>query len=430
MRARPRWPSILFGILAVAFVAVNTANALNKGGDARDFFEGGRRALAREPLYAGSGPASGFIGPPFQALVFAPFAALDAVNRTAAKLLWYCANLGALAIGIVCCFRALEPLATGDGDVLRRMAFAWPAFVAVLFPLQTNFEHQNMNALLLGLLGAALLFLQTGRASAAGALVGAATALKAFPGLLIVYLAAAGFTGSAVAAILVAAVLSAMPVVLYGPEGFVDQFATWLNVSAGGWPVRGQNQSLLAAVHRLIGPAVDTGVATRADAPVAFGVYVFVGLGFLASVAYWFRRRPAGPLLYSQVAAVIALAVLLSPVAWDHYWVLMFPAFLFIHQRSRGAGVGPGVTIAFWTAAVLTSGISPALIGSAGLRLARDLSVNTLAAVILLVTLLIVIRRRARRSGDSGIQDSGIRGSDEGLGFRIGMRDSGSGIRD
>ena len=29
-----------------------------------------------------------------------------------------------------------------------------------------------------------------------------------------------------------------------------------------------------------------------------------------------------------EMAIVLGLAVLLSPIAWDHYWVLFFPAFL------------------------------------------------------------------------------------------------------
>ena len=49
---------------------------MNKGGDAAVFFEGGRRFLNAEPLYAGSSAADGFIGPPFQAMFFTPFAAV------------------------------------------------------------------------------------------------------------------------------------------------------------------------------------------------------------------------------------------------------------------------------------------------------------------------------------------------------------------
>ena len=69
----PTWTRAL-ALLAVLFAVLSTGNAINKGGDAAVFFEGGRRFLAAEPLYAGSSAADGFIGPPFQAVFFAPFA--------------------------------------------------------------------------------------------------------------------------------------------------------------------------------------------------------------------------------------------------------------------------------------------------------------------------------------------------------------------
>ena len=79
---------------------LNTANALNKGGDAAVFFEGGRRFLHAEPLYAGSSAADGFIGPPFQAMFFAPFAAVASASPVAAKLLWHALNLACFGLGV------------------------------------------------------------------------------------------------------------------------------------------------------------------------------------------------------------------------------------------------------------------------------------------------------------------------------------------
>ena len=39
----------VFAFVAVVFAIVTTVNAVNKGGDARVFFEGGRRFLNAEP---------------------------------------------------------------------------------------------------------------------------------------------------------------------------------------------------------------------------------------------------------------------------------------------------------------------------------------------------------------------------------------------
>src|SRR5262245_39889650 len=94
MLTTERWRAIALALAAI-FVAINTLHVLNpnKGGDADVFFEGGRRLLHGQSLYEGSSAAAGFIGPPFQAVFFAPFAAIDAVNRQLARLLWYAVNL-------------------------------------------------------------------------------------------------------------------------------------------------------------------------------------------------------------------------------------------------------------------------------------------------------------------------------------------------
>jgi hypothetical protein len=39
-------------------------------------------------------------------------------------------------------------------------------------------------------------------------------------------------------------------------------------------------------------------------------------------------RTPRRERRRAQLAAVTVFRVLLSPIAWDHYWTLMFPAFL------------------------------------------------------------------------------------------------------
>ena len=79
-----------------------------------------------------------------------------------------------------------------------------------------------------------------------------------------------------------------------------------------------------------------------------------------------------------ELAAATVLVVLLSPVAWDHYWVLMFPAFLIAYDSQL-----PVARRVFWVAALLTTGLSQLTLGRSGFNLARDLSVNTIAGLIL-----------------------------------------------
>ena len=170
-------------------------------------------------------------------------------------------------------------------------------------------------------------------------LIGIATALKAFPALAIVYLAARRYWTAAIAATASALVLSVvMPAAIYGVAGFTDLARTFWRLGNSGWPIRGNNQSLIAALDRLtLGPSsasVDpAGVRVGAEAPltiILFGALAVLLAAALVVIIVRTPRRPSA--VPTEVAAVTVLAILLSPIAWDHYWTLMFPAFLILYD--------------------------------------------------------------------------------------------------
>jgi len=396
----PRHRMILL-LAAIVFVAVNTVNALYKGGDATNFFEGGRQLLHGETIYADSGPASGFIGPPFQALFFAPFAAVAEVSEPTARLLWYGLNVLCLVVGVSCWVLAWrETLERTQRSHLANHWTIWAALLAILLPLQTNFEHQNMNAVLLVLIGGAAWLLLQRHAAAAGALIGVATALKAFPALLIVYLAARRLWVPLSVALATAFVLTALPLLVYGSEGFTQPLMRWLQLGTQGWPTRGANQSLIAALDRVIAGAPE-GVHTASQAPAELMIFLVIAIALVSAALPIIFGRGAEATLVPEIAAVTTLAVLLSPIAWDHYWVLLFPAFLVVHTASSRELLGRPALVVFWTAAILTSGLSRGTLGREGWALARHFSVSTVAALILYLTLLRFSRRLSRASSPS-----------------------------
>jgi alpha-1,2-mannosyltransferase len=375
--------------LALLFTVLNTANAINKGGDADVFFEGGRRLLAAAPLYEGSSAAAGFIGPPFQALFFAPFAAVGGVT---AKIIWHLINVAALFVGIWLTWRTWSPIRARIGlppaPVLRTILIA---LLAVLVPVQTNFEHQNMNALLLALLAGATWQLTFGSAIAAGALIGSATALKAFPILLVLYLAFTRQWLALLSAIVTTVTLTLLPILVYGPAAFLDFLETFWRLANSGWPARGNNQSLVAALERVTSGFDASGVRVPADAPLAatlfVGIAVVLAVALIVVLASTPRSRQQDR-IPCEVAAVTILAILLSPIAWDHYWTLMFPAFLIAYDSQDPKLLGGAGRYAFWTAAALTTLLSPLTLGSAGFNVARQLSTYTIAGLIMYASML------------------------------------------
>jgi len=405
----PRTWTRLLAFGGVVFVILSTVNALNKGGDAAVFFEGGRRFLEAEPLYAGSSAAAGFIGPPFQAMFFAPFAAIASVSPVAARLLWHALNLACFGLGVWLSVKTWDAVRGRAGLVERSwlpMLFA-PLF-AVLLPLQTNFEHQNMNALLLALVAGATWQLTVGSALAAGLLVGIATALKAFPALVILYFAARRHWTAAISATASAFVLSvAVPLAVYGVGGFSDLAKAFWRLGTSGWPIRGNNQSLIAAIDRLtIGRLADgvdgPGIRVAGEAPLATVVFAALAILLLLALVVILGRAPRRQVsIPCEIAAVTVLAILVAPIAWDHYWTMMFPALLILYDSHDERLLGRAGRYAFWTAAILTTGLSPLTLGRAGFNLARDLSASTIAALILYGSLIAVCWKLATDNTDN-----------------------------
>ena len=255
-------------------------------------------------------------------------------SEPAARLLWYTFNVLCFVLGAWWWTIAWRSRVTRlDGSAWLHDRALWAALLAILLPLQTNFEHQNMNPLLLALTGGAACALTRQRAVAAGSLIGFAAAIKVFPALLIVYFGLRRLWRPLAASVAVVATLTALPLLVYGREGFTQQLARWLEVGTGGWPTRGANQSLIAAIDRIVF-STPPAVRRAADGTLPLTIYVVAAAALLA--AAWpilgARRRQAT--VVPEMAAMTTLAVLLSPIAWDHYWVLLLPAFLVVYTAS------------------------------------------------------------------------------------------------
>jgi alpha-1,2-mannosyltransferase len=399
--------SLLIVLLAL-FVGTNLFNALTKGGDFTVFLESGRRVLHAEPLYAGSRVAEGVVGPPFQGVVFVPFAWLAQRSDPATRVAWYVLNLLALLAAILWWQDALAAphgaptpahwwhRATANHVLL--------ALLAVAHPLQANFQHQNLNVVLLAALGAGAAAGRRGHDRAMGLLIGTAAAIKAFPGLLLVYLlvkrrwsALAWGTGTAVT-------LTAVPALWYGLEGWTGMLGDWLRISgAGGWPIRSHTQSLFAMTGRWLGPEgiTATGALAYAEATLAYWAWAAGVIALVAFCGACLVRAPeAWPRGSAEdMAVVLALSVLISPIAWDHYWVLFFPAFL-LARVLRSRVLDPVLARTFWAAAVMTSG--PAVLGRQAWRVSRWLSVRALGSLLLVVVLSLALARSRRREPSVG----------------------------
>ena len=367
-------------LVVVVFAVINAGNALHKGGDFGVFLQAGQRVMERQPLYEGGGTGPGVIGPPFQGVFFVPFAVVGGhAPERAPAILWYLLNLIALACGVWWWARA-------NGAWVVERAWDQPAvllpLLAVILPAQTNFEHQNMNALLLALTGAAAWNWTRGHSAASGALVGLAAALKAFPALLLVVFLVRRDWRALVSGVVTGLALSASPALWYGPGALIPLFRRWLEVLAeGGWPTRVQNQSIVAMTSR-----------SWPDAAASIAFALVAILGIIVVVTVWRSRGGvrAAETTGAPLALALAVAVLASPIAWDHYWLLMLPALQAIYVASRNSKHRT-MQWGFWLAAILISGFAPLTVGTRGFAIARSWSNSTIAGLVIVFTLAMAI---------------------------------------
>jgi alpha-1,2-mannosyltransferase len=264
-----------------------------------------------------------------------------------ARALWFALNVAAmiaiLRITVRLVYHRELALRPGPGTIgLAALAVVGPLVLSSRF-LLGNLDRLQINVLMLLACLAGVALILRGRAGAGGALVGFAAAVKVLPVFFVPYFAWKGWWRAAGAAFVAGAVASLAPVVVFGPARFAHYVEEWLAIAVGGgWPVRKGNQSVYAMVDRLWshGDVLYTDAARRivaADDPVVTAV-VYGFLGVVVVVFLLAARRGGGAAESAavpvEVAAVLAIATLFSPLAWKHYFVLLLPAWFILWRAA------------------------------------------------------------------------------------------------
>jgi glycosyl transferase family 87 len=263
--------------------------------------------------------------PPTSVLLGLPFAQLDFRN---ALPVW---NILSLLLFFVSGYWIVQGL---------EMRFEpWnllPAFVILLLcnPFLQQMVQGQMNLLLLFLTTLAWRLERTGRSAAAGALVGVATAIKLFPWFLLVYFLFLKKWRATVSAILTVAALNLLVLLLVGIEPFwtylfavVPQTsrADWHNLSLCGlWFKLFDNFKYLPPidVHPLLS-SPGLALASTLTSVAAMGL----GLGLLVR-----RLGARGDTDGAFGIAIIGMLVV-SPITWDHYLMLLMLPITILWQR-------------------------------------------------------------------------------------------------
>jgi alpha-1,2-mannosyltransferase len=363
---RERRVLLVLGALYAAFIV---PTAVHKGPDLGDHLVLADSVLRGGEIYH-SNPTLGVWWPPFAIVSLVPLALVAHGSL-------------ALAKGIY----ALLSVVGVFWSIARLSAPSWRAtalaVAAVSVPLQANFEYLNMNAILLALVVGASLDLVHGRDTRAGVWIGLATALKLFPGLLLVFCAGRGRWRAGAVGAALALGLTALSLVAIGGSDAPGVGARWWSLSvAGAWLPHVGNQSVAALVARSGG--------TQGLARV-----IELALCLLVAAAL---RRPghARDEIAADVGIVALLSVLLSPIAWGHAFVLLFPAWIAALANGRDSRT-PARRGALLIAGIATSGLLMVLVSSYPFKMMLlRWSIYVWGGLLLLGVLLLERVRRTR----------------------------------
>ena len=241
--------------------------------------------------------------PPFSLITAVPMVALFGPHGTA-----LCVDL--LSLAGLCLIIILVSKSDAIQLSSRLAALAFAAMLA--WEPTLSLLRQGQSGLLIApLLVLGWFLLRRGRPVLAGIPLGVATCLKLYPGLLLVYLLFRHRRALA-SALLTILVLSAAPVPFVGWRIYPEYYSSARIIAKmyGNYPA---NLSLL-------------GLLTKNGLPVSGAFVGLVGLVVVGAVI-WRLQKTTKPQLGNrfdlEFSLFLILMLLLSPISWDHYWVLL-----------------------------------------------------------------------------------------------------------
>jgi len=374
MGPRGRWA---FFALFAAYAAIVIPLGLHKGDDIVAEFAEAQRLLGAQMLNTAP-PTQGLWWPPFGTLLVTPFAALAGFSLPLAKGLWSAFGIAALAWAVY------------KSGTLWGWRAAWIALAVVIFPVHNNFHHENIETILLALVVATAADLSGGHPGRAGVWAGLATALKVFPGLLLVYFAVRRewkALGAGIAACAGATLAALLPL---GPSGIAVALGNWATLA-----IHGQSHEGATVVGLHMQKLGRLGLALG-GAPASIVLLHLLALGLVAAILAARPEKDDPPL---EVGSVVLVAVLMTPIAWLHTFTLGYLAWVaaFAYVPAEGVGARRAWRWCLVAGAIYASTALTALHLPGALQLVtfHDDTIGALVALALLAWLRIARVRQA-----------------------------------
>jgi glycosyl transferase family 87 len=260
--------------------------------------------------------------PPAFYLMFSP---LCRFRPATAHRLWEALQIIALISALTLVLREIGRTAN---NTFTRLAFA---FAFLFLPLHSALHWGQPTPLLLLLLVGSWACARRGWEMSAGALIAIATLLKIFPCVVCGYFLFRRRWKVLASSLIFALAISLYLLALYGIDRNLD-FLRGTQISPF-WLDRRRNLSMVGNLHAFV--AGMSGDGRTLDWRLLGLLVAFFGLSIVSVSGLLTSRLPDEPAETSGLcwSLWIISSILLSPVAWDHYLVLLIPMYIFLASQ-------------------------------------------------------------------------------------------------
>jgi hypothetical protein len=353
----------IFVAMAIAFSAVPLLRYF-RGGSTHDYeqwYDTGKQVLADGEIFFFRSGKYDFMYPPPCALFLAVASLL---GQGTLILLLVAINSAAWFYSV----RWATLLAVGERSVASAWLYLIPSLLVIIY-IWSSYHLGQPNLVLLALMLGAFVTLRTDREISAGALIGVAAAIKAFPVIAVVYLVYRRYW-KAVASLVVALMflLFVLPAPFRGFDRALSDFKKWgagmvrYNATAiAQRPMRSytwKNQSLIGVTNRLL-RHVDADAASAPHNPVYVnfadlkfstvnGIIIAVALAlgtlFVVVMPRRTMRTPESDGI--EFALLVLMMLIVTPFAFGYFFSWLMLPFAVVTQRVL---VGKGEALLWWS---------------------------------------------------------------------------------
>lgn len=266
-----------------------------------------------------SGASVGFLYAPTPFLFFSPFIVFP---LKVAELLWTSYSVVLLVVSVILLFKIAKR------DIFSYEFLGILGAVCMMFPVKFTLGMGQVGILNLFLVVLFLYFISQNKEKLSGIVLSLCLLLKFFPLLFPVYLIILTKWRIFIISSLVSMIV-AIFVFLYRPDQMIYFVTKSLPGTLGSWPTAYYNQALSGMIGRWMGRGEDAQL-------LKLGVIIFA-VTLTLYILWKKRKRIKDDHLLSYVS-LLPLSVIIAPLAWQHYFVLVIPTFVtlyFFYKKNK-----------------------------------------------------------------------------------------------